>query len=392
MALLVAILLAVFVLCEAAARVWLKFLADPFEFYEYTNLPQKASRALEQNQFLAFHPLLVKAPKPGYECGANRVNAHGFRGGEIVMPKPTGEYRLACLGGSTTMDEEIDDWRETYPAVLEHELQERGYRVTVINAGVSGHASYEVLINYALRVSYMDVDMIVLYEGINDWMRRLAWPPDQYTGDLSGNYSLVSYLAGSRPFLNAAGSSVFLRVALAQVGYHFPDYHVGLDEVFFPGNLFSEYFLQVFKGEYPSGIFAEVSVMEILRRNPPTYYEHNLGCLIALARHFGADVTISTVTWSPEWNVENKPAAEGFVYGLQEMNTVTKRMGAEYGVPVLDLENSMPSDPELWEDVIHNNARGARVKASMYADFIVENGLIGDQYRTVEKGERAQSP
>mgnify|MGYP006290450991 CR=1 FL=1 len=379
-----ALLVIVLLMCEATTRIWLNFFAHPYAYYNYATLRMKAGRSVRGNPFLVPHPLLVKAPRPGYEYGKNRFNSHGFRGAEIEMPKPEGEFRLACLGGSTTMDEEIEDWREAYPAVLEQELRRRGYRVTVINAGVSGYASYEAISNFTLRVAHMDVDMVVLYEGINDWMRRLAWPPDQYTPDLSGNYALIPYLANKRSLLDIVGSSIFLRVALAQVGYHFPDYRVGLDEIFYPRNLFTDYYAQVLLGTYPDEIFEQVSIMEVLNQNPPIYYEHNLQSLIALIRHFEAKVVMATVTWAPYWDIENTPAAEGFVRGLQEMNALTKEIGARSDVPVLDLDAAMPSDNDLWKDPIHNSPAGAAIKAKLYAQFIIEQGLIDERYKTLE--------
>lgn len=59
------------------------------------------------------------------------------------MPKPKGEYRIVCLGGSTTYTGWVDDYRLTYPALLQTELIDRGYAVTVVNAGNEAWTSYE---------------------------------------------------------------------------------------------------------------------------------------------------------------------------------------------------------------------------------------------------------
>ena len=87
----------------------------------------------------------------------------------------------------------------------------------------------------------------------------------------------------------------------------FPHMGIGLDEIYYPDNLTSEYVRQVWTETYPSGVFEDTPILEVLRRNPPTYYEHNLECLIALTRRFEAKVVMATVTWSPDWDIENRP-------------------------------------------------------------------------------------
>lgn len=62
------------------------------------------------------------------------TNAHGLRGKEIKLEKNPGTKRILILGDSYTFGLYVGD-EETYPAVLEKILTEKGYPVEVINAG-----------------------------------------------------------------------------------------------------------------------------------------------------------------------------------------------------------------------------------------------------------------
>ncbi len=124
------------------------------------------------------------------------------------MPKPPAVYRIACLGGSTTYGDGVDDWRLTYPALLQDSLRAWGVsEVEVVNAGVPGYSSYESVINLEFRVLDLHPDLVFFYEAINDVYPRLVWPPSAYLGDNSG------FLGDKWPF---EGPSLLERSTLAR--------------------------------------------------------------------------------------------------------------------------------------------------------------------------------
>jgi lysophospholipase L1-like esterase len=371
---------------EFSSRWFLWQVADEGTFYEYASIEQKFEHALHQNEYMDLHPLLGWAPREGtypWMEGTIRFNSRGFRGPEVVMPKPAEEFRIACLGGSTTLDEDVPVEEDTYPARLEAELRQRGYNVTVINAGSSNHASNQTLITYAFRVSYCEPDMIVLYEGINDWLRRLEWPPENYTSDSSAGSGMRDLIDGKASFTETLGRSTFLRLLLPQFGYRFPDYHDHPTYRLLPHTYAWEYWEQMGQETYPQGIFKEVDVMTMLETNKPVYFQHNLRAILALARHYGDAVLMCTVTGGPAFTVERNPAARGWEFGLQEMNEVTRRVGAEMDVPVFDLAAALPKDDSFWSDPMHNNGKGSRARAALIAAYIDETGMIPPQFKTL---------
>ncbi|MGC9053316.1 MAG: SGNH/GDSL hydrolase family protein, partial [Candidatus Hydrogenedens sp.] len=115
-------------------------------------------------------------PTPNYKKGENKHNSYGFRGEELSNKKE-GEIWIACLGESTTYDSDLECWEKAYPAQLERYLNEQGIKAKVINTGVDGWTSFEILIDFNLRVSRLPIDIIIYYGGFNDIIfTRLVYP------------------------------------------------------------------------------------------------------------------------------------------------------------------------------------------------------------------------
>ncbi len=97
--------------------------------------------------------------------GKFMTNNYGF-GNETPtdIKKKEGVTRVICIGGSTTeMVWKTHD--NTYPNWLQRTL---GDKYEVINAGVSGYTTVEMLINLQLRLINFKPDIIVIYAGFND--------------------------------------------------------------------------------------------------------------------------------------------------------------------------------------------------------------------------------
>jgi hypothetical protein len=74
------------------------------------------------------------------------TNNQGFRSYEdFHLEKPPGVFRVIALGDSTTEGFEVSQG-DTYPAVLERYLREKGINTEVFNTGISGFGTAEELI------------------------------------------------------------------------------------------------------------------------------------------------------------------------------------------------------------------------------------------------------
>ena len=97
-------------------------------------------------------------------------------------PAPLGEPRIVAFGDSLTAGLGLP--REmAYPAQLQRKLAERGHKIDVVNAGVSGDTSADGLrrANWALEGN---VQLLILALGANDGLRGL--PPPQMKENLEG--------------------------------------------------------------------------------------------------------------------------------------------------------------------------------------------------------------
>ena len=356
---------------ELGARLYLRYLASPDRFLKYASISQLESRADAQPR-LSPHRYLGYAPTRGYSRGPNRHNALGFRGAEVSMPKPPAVYRIACLGGSTTYGDGVDDWRLTYPALLQDSLRAWGVsEVEVVNAGVPGYSSYESVINLEFRVLDLHPDLVFFYEAINDVYPRLVWPPSAYLGDNSG------FLGDKWPF---EGPSLLERSTLARaimIKLHLILPQPTLSRALGPPAPTSyavRFGEQRKNGTYPSGPFRQVSVRTMLDSNPPKYWERNLRTLIAVARANGIRPVLATLAYSAgfPWLSESPEYREA----IAENNDVLRQVAREMAVPVVDLAKVIPGDPRYFTDGVHFTEDGNGVMAHLIGSFLIARRLV----------------
>ena len=123
--------------------------------------------------FMRADPELLWAPRPGFR-GEFRgqpvtINSQGLRGPEVAVPKPAGRRRIACFGDSITFGYGVAD-EETYAAVLGRLLGGQG--VDVVDAGVTGYTTYQVLRLLRRVEPSLQIDVATFCVGWNDATRR----------------------------------------------------------------------------------------------------------------------------------------------------------------------------------------------------------------------------
>jgi lysophospholipase L1-like esterase len=284
----------------------------------------------------------------------------GYRSDESPLEKPDGVYRIVALGGSSTYDVSIDDNAATFTAQLEKLLKEDyGYQnVQVINAGVPGYNSWEMLVNLEFRVLELDPDLVIIYEGVNDVHARLV-EPSAYTGDDLGRRQ-----AWQAPSVALWEHSALLRIVSRMMNR---TRQVSIDDF-------------VSSPTYVSWPFEyrlsedNLDPVEILKENPPIYFRRNLENMIAVAKENGVGIMFSTWAYSPYLH---DYASEGYYQqGFRENNDVVKEVATVAQIPLFDFAAVMPQDAEYWADGRHVNEAGALVKARLFAEFIDSQGLI----------------
>lgn len=153
----------VLVIAEIGARIYINKTWSEEKLNAFTR------HSAEKGRF-ASHPYLPFILRSGHVTPNGRYsnNSYGFRGKEFDPVKPAGVFRIVAIGASTTYGVVNSD-KNTYPALLETMIRERGYEnVEVLNAGVTGYTTTETFINFYLRILNLSPDMVIFYQARND--------------------------------------------------------------------------------------------------------------------------------------------------------------------------------------------------------------------------------
>jgi hypothetical protein len=97
------------------------------------------------------------------------INSLGLRGLEYNAADYKDSYRILCLGDSCTFCWEVV-FRDGYPEILQRDLRITypDKNVRVINAGVPGYASFQMVRMYRKWNTFFKPDLIVFWSASND--------------------------------------------------------------------------------------------------------------------------------------------------------------------------------------------------------------------------------
>lgn len=349
-------MLLTFFLLEVMARVWLNYLAPPEQYDRFVLF----TSIEPQDYAFTPHPYLVYYPTPNYKKGPTSHNSLGYRSDEFPLEKPDGVFRIVTLGGSSTYDVSIPDNKQIFTAQLEKLLKEEyGYQnVQVINAGVPGYNTWEILGNLEYRVLDLDPDLVIIYENTNDVHARMVLP-DSYSSDDLGRRR-----AWQVPHVAWWEHSAVLRIVSRALNI---TRQVSIDD-FVSAPTFVSW-------PYESRLEdSNLDPAEILRENPPIYYRRNLENMIAVSRVH--DVQIMFSTWAHSPYLHDYASQDYYQAAFKENNEVVKEVAASHDIPLFDFASVMPQDAVYWADGRHVNEEGALVKARLFAQYLHDNGLI----------------
>jgi lysophospholipase L1-like esterase len=111
-------------------------------------------------------PTWVSDPDLIYKLNPASPDSPGSFRGRAPDPHAPERPRIVCVGGSTTYGHGVG-WAQAWPALLEGALRTRGVSAEVINAGVPGYGSRQILRRYRRDIAGLRPDAVVFYEGWN---------------------------------------------------------------------------------------------------------------------------------------------------------------------------------------------------------------------------------
>ncbi len=330
-------------------------------------------KVLEQGRVQP-HPYLAYAVRPGFRQdnrakGGDQVshNSLGFRGPETTWEKPEGVYRIVCLGGSSTYGFGPSSDATNWPARLEVHLNAAAppRRVEVINGACQGYSTFESLINLSLRLLDFEPDLVITYHAINDmrcalWREarndntnwRANWPVERPS-------AIDRLLASSTTYRLLRWLDLdWRRGRSGDIGWYV-----------IVGNQTEEWALT------PA---AEIGFAAIRR---------NLEEITALARFRGAQVLfgLEAMRWS-DLPLKHPATAEEQRIGLERVLTITREVGAELGVPVVETGRALEKEAarqvaetgadRIFTSEVHMTDEGCDLLARTFAAAILERGWL----------------
>lgn len=324
-----------------------------FVFNGYNRLARKESTGFMPAPYVNYR-LLPDYLKVERGRDFTTHNPQGFRESFPIEKKRPGTFRIACLGGSTTYGSGVKDNGQTYPAQLNRILSHdaayciEGYRqCEVLNLGVGGYTSAEVLTNLHFFALPLKPDAVLLQCAINDVAPRLY---DRFD---PGYEHFRKPMQPLQPgwLARQCYRSRFVILSGWLVG------------AFEPLTLQSRTQLPLPPAD---------RLEENFRRNGPEAYRRNLEAAIVLARSAECRVWLMTQAYldPPEsipLTAEENTIQGLFKRGLIEHNDVLRELAEAQSVGLIDLARMTPLRQDYFADPIHMTAAGNEYKALQIA-------------------------
>jgi hypothetical protein len=129
-----------------------------------------------------------------------RINSQGIRSDRVYsLAKPPGCYRILLLGDSQFLGFEVN-LEDSFPYILQHNLDKLGYNCEVINLAVSGFGTAEMLVTLLNQGFSYDPDLVVF-----EW----------HSSDLENNVSSGLYVIDDHDRLKRSGSQYLPGIAVS---------------------------------------------------------------------------------------------------------------------------------------------------------------------------------
>jgi lysophospholipase L1-like esterase len=301
------------------------------------------------------------------------TNNEGFRGAELVAPKPAGELRVFLVGGSTTEGFYLDDDKALH-ATAQRRLQALvgpGRSVRVYNAGKSGDRSYDHVAMIVHRILHLEPDVIVVFAGIND---------------LSASVNDIDYAHLDQPVVMSLsiGDMVGMMATELQVSrriYHAARRIAVSSRLADSGNrAFFEEIPLVTNYRQRAELSRTLPVKTAPPRVDPRGYRGNLLTIAGALKSHGVTLVLMTqaTTWNStidreigswHWMLQQYPE-EAMDRAMEVFNDTMRAVAVEQHVMLVDLARMLPKSRDYFYDDVHFNEAGSDAAGQALAQVI----------------------
>ena len=333
-----------------AAELVFRTLADRLGFDEPSRIHARDYVCRGWAAGYAAHPHTVYRHPPELP----EVNSNGFIDREWKLERTPGVPRILCLGGSTTEGGNALSLQGSYPFLLEQVLRERlGREVEVLNAGMSGWNSAEMVAAWFLDLVDYQPDLVVVHEAVNDVDAR---DHEGFRRDYSHfRHTFVPRHYGAFTRWLARRSDLWLWLVC---GARVPTI-VEMTVVPSSGS-------HDFDGQ---------------RFSPATNapYRRNLLSIGRSVEDHGGTLAFLTMICDPD-ETQDLPIFARYRAGVLDNNQVMRELAAEQGWILCDLARLESARMAEWQpwflDLVHVSPEGNRRKAERLAEALIGQGFF----------------
>ncbi len=275
------------------------------------------------------HPYLGYALLPGFRTrpGAPQQASHnslGFRGKETTWEKPAGVFRIVTTGGSSVYGQSESSDGAVWSQRLEDDLNASrpARRFEVINTGVPGWSSFEMLINLEIRALDFKPDLVIVYESINDMRCALyRWGGEPTRDNLQWRAPWVTYqpsalerrLAHSRTYLVWRRYLTNFASERNDLGFY------GIKNYDPNGPDFYLHYAN------------ELPISDIGFDN----YRRNLSVMMSVTTAHGAKMLLVTQAMA-RWHLDGTPSKNEQLDGLDRIQNIEREVSRERSIPLFE--------------------------------------------------------
>jgi hypothetical protein len=319
----------------------------------------------KQRNFKKINQELLYRPHPyfGYvrrDRGLNDdINSLGFWGAEIDREKPTDTVRIVALGGSTTAGS-TTSWPHQLEVILNSRLN--GKNVEVQNLGMGGWTSAEAVTAFAMVGLSFNPDVVVVHCANNDMEPMRAHEPIVDYSHYRRAMNVVQTETGDAILKHSWADEIDAAVS------HWSDLYV---------------YVKLFLAD---GMPRRTSLHELTTWRPATkaepseegiaIFERNLRSIGALAEANDALMILTTMPALRQDRPDIPTVPDGHLRSLEYQNNRIRRLAEKEGWLLVDLALLSEELSPYFEDAIHLDARGDRLKAQALADRLMKSQLL----------------
>ncbi len=285
------------------------------------------------------------------------INEKGYRGPNFSVIKPEGTIRIIVYGGSFVFDIRTKRGKD-WPHLLQDILQNEGYPVEVINAGIPGHMSFDSFGRFFTEGHYFDPDYVIICNKWNDIKYFRSDKPILRT--------FLPYAVSADPRYYFNGSLDRLLCNISQLYTHLRHqyYSVKLEEIPQP---------PIPEEEYSSDI-SEVALKQ---------YQLHFQLFVDAAKNLGITPILMTQpllvvrdnTEKQKQLIENEKVRlthEGLFYASEQADAIIRQIAKTKNVYLIDASKHLSGNEALFTDHVHLTRNGASELAKFISFEIKE--------------------